>query len=218
MELKNALAVCLVSLFSATLVVLVARSLDNQAASRLEPQLERIANELEMIRSQGGLAVGGQATAETDGVVMYYFHGKVRCPTCRAIESQSHDVLTKKFAGPLQRREIVWEVVDSEADANADLAERFAVQVAVVVLARFEQGEMVDWKRLDQVWALWDDEPAFAAFMQREIQAMLDGSAVAKAADEDMGDEDGVTEDGVTEDGEEEESDLGSLPLPGDGS
>ena len=37
MELKNALAVCLISMFSATLVVLIARALDLQAASRLEP-------------------------------------------------------------------------------------------------------------------------------------------------------------------------------------
>ena len=46
MELKNALAICLISLFSATLVVLIARSLDSAAASRLEPQLAKIAEEL----------------------------------------------------------------------------------------------------------------------------------------------------------------------------
>ena len=51
MELKNALTVCLISLFSATLVVLIARSLDSQAAARLEPQLARIAAELEALRS-----------------------------------------------------------------------------------------------------------------------------------------------------------------------
>ena len=54
MELKNALAVCLISLFSATLVVLIARSLDSQAASRIEPQLARIAEQLEAIRASGG--------------------------------------------------------------------------------------------------------------------------------------------------------------------
>lgn len=56
MELKNALAVCLISLFSATLVVLIARALDVQAASRLEPHLAGILEELQAIRKQGGLA------------------------------------------------------------------------------------------------------------------------------------------------------------------
>ena len=46
MDLKNAVAVCLISLFSATLVVLIARALDSQAASRLEPQLASIVEEL----------------------------------------------------------------------------------------------------------------------------------------------------------------------------
>ena len=56
MELKNAVAVCLISLFSATLVVLIARALDSQAASRLEPQLASIVEELQAIRKQGGIA------------------------------------------------------------------------------------------------------------------------------------------------------------------
>jgi len=42
MELKNAVTVCLISLFSATLVMLIARALDLQAANRLEPQLAKI--------------------------------------------------------------------------------------------------------------------------------------------------------------------------------
>ena len=42
MELKNAVTICLISLFSATLVLLIARALDLQAVARLEPQLTRI--------------------------------------------------------------------------------------------------------------------------------------------------------------------------------
>ena len=95
MELKNAVAVCLISLFSATLVVLIARALDSQAASRLEPQLASIVEELQAIRKQGGIAAspGTAADAETaaDGLVVYYFHSNTRCPTCQSIESQAKD-------------------------------------------------------------------------------------------------------------------------------
>ena len=61
MDMKNACAVCLISLFSATLVVLIARSLDLQSTSRLEPQLARIADQFEiqvpvvvLVRINGG--------------------------------------------------------------------------------------------------------------------------------------------------------------------
>ena len=59
MNLKNAVAVCLISLCSATLVVLIARALDSQAASRLEPQLANIVEELRAM-SQAGRHPGGQ--------------------------------------------------------------------------------------------------------------------------------------------------------------
>ena len=181
MELKNALSICLIALFSATLVLLVARFLDSQAASRLEPQLARIVEELQALREQGSLVSGSgdvRPTKVTDsGLVVYYFHGSVRCATCEAIESQSHETLEKEFALPLERGDIVWKVLDYEVEANADLKKQFEIQVPVVVLAQLKNGEVANWRRLDQVWALWDDKPAFAQFIRGEIQAMLDGAA-----------------------------------------
>ena len=63
MDLKNAVAVCLISLFSATLVLLIARSLYLQAASRIEPKLAQIVEELQALRKQGGLAAAPGAAS-----------------------------------------------------------------------------------------------------------------------------------------------------------
>ena len=108
MELKNAVAVCLISLFSATLVVLIARSLDSQAASRLEPQLASIVEELQALRKQGGIAAspGAAANAETaaDGLVVYYFHSNTRCPTCQSIESQAKETVRNGLRLAVEQR------------------------------------------------------------------------------------------------------------------
>ena len=177
MELKNAVAVCLISMFSATLVVLIARSLDNQAASRLEPQLAQIAEELRAIRTQGGIAAAADnpaaAQALDDGLVVYYFHGEIRCPTCRAIESQSHETVENDFAEQLRSGEMAWRIVNYEKPESADLTKKFDVHMANVVLARMDGGEIKNWKRLDQVWALVGDKPAFAEFVRTEISQML---------------------------------------------
>ena len=118
MELKNAVAVCLISLFSATLVVLIARSLDSQAASRLEPQLASIVEELRALRGQGGIAAapGTPTKAETvsDGLVVYYFHSNIRCPTCRSIESQAQETVQTHFASQLSNGEVIWKIVNYE--------------------------------------------------------------------------------------------------------
>lgn len=182
MDLKNALAVCLISLFSAALVLLIARALDMQAASRLEPQLAKIVEELEALRKQGGIASAPGAAAEGESVdnalVVYYFHGNTRCPTCRAIESQSYETVQADFASQLESGEVVWNVLNYEAPAGADLAKQFDIQVPVVVLARLKGGQVADWKRLDQVWGLVDDKPAFTQYVRDEITQML------KTADE----------------------------------
>lgn len=185
MELKTAGAICLISLFSATLVVLIARSLDLQAASRLEPQLTKIVEELQAIRKSVGVAESPAGAAQSqpmeDGLVVYYFHGNTRCPTCRAIESQTFETVRADFATQLDAGQMAWKPVNYEAVPGEELAEQFGVHMSVVVLARMHRGQIADFKRLDQVWALVGDKPAFAAFIREEIEHML-GTANPPAA------------------------------------
>jgi hypothetical protein len=181
MELKTAISVCLISLFSATLVVLIARSLDLQAAARLEPQLARIVEELEAIRSSGGIATSpGQAANGrllSDGLMVYYFHGNVRCATCEAIESQSHETVQANFASQLESGEMAWDVLNYEEPAGAELAEKFEIHMPVVLLARMKAGQIEDWNRLDAVWGIVGDKPAFSEFIRTEIDQMLNAGS-----------------------------------------
>ncbi|HID77402.1 MAG TPA: hypothetical protein EYP56_15580 [Planctomycetaceae bacterium] len=180
MELKNAVGVCVIALFSATIVLLTARCLDLQTAARLEPQLTRIADELQAIRKQGGIALPATAPTETpapdDALAVFYFHGSIRCPTCRAIESQAHEVVESDFAMLVAGRKLVWKVFNYESPGGEELAKRFDVQMPVVVLARTKGSEIQEWRRLDKVWILVDDKPAFARYIRDEINAMLTAS------------------------------------------
>ena len=181
MELKNAIAVCLITLFSATLVLLTARALDLQAASRLEPQLAKIFEELEAIRKSGGIVPGSGVAAENDpvedAVMVYYLHGNVRCPTCRAIESQAHETVQSAFASQVEAGEVVWKILNYEEPDGMDLGRKFEVQMPVVVLARISGGQIEDWKRLDEVWALVGDQPAYAKYVRDEVTQMLEAAA-----------------------------------------
>jgi len=188
MELKNAISVCLISLFSASLVVLVARSLDLQAASRLEPQLASIVEELRAIRGQGGLPSQAAASALTpaqDTTMVYYFHSSFRCQTCRSIEEQAHSVVLSDFADELAAGTVQWQALNYEQPAGAELAKQFDISMPVVVLARFEAGEIARWKSLDQVWGLVGDKPAYAAFVRNEIKQMLGDAETAASTEDD---------------------------------
>jgi hypothetical protein len=178
MDLKNAVAVCLISLCSATLVVLIARALDSQAASRLEPQLTAIVEELRMLRKQGGVSAVGAAASDveavSDGLLVYYFHSNTRCPTCQSIESQAKETVQIHFASQLGSGQMILKILNYEQPAAKPLALKFDIQMPVVVLAKMKDGQVLDWKRLDKVWALVGDKPAFARYVRGEIEGMLD--------------------------------------------
>ncbi len=177
MELKNAVAVCLISLFSATLVVLIARALTRRRPRGWSRSWPRSSTRLQAIRKQGGIAAspGNASNTETaaDGLVVYYFHGNTRCPTCQSIESQANDTVHNDFASQLSGGEIVWKVLNYEQSANEQLVKKFAILMPVVVLAKMKAGQVADWKRLDKVWAVVGDKPAFAKYVRDEITRML---------------------------------------------
>jgi hypothetical protein len=216
MELKKAVAVCLISMFSATLVLLIARALDLQAANRLEPQLARIVEELEAIRKRGGIPIT-PTTAQTsdtvdDGLIVYYFHSNVRCATCQAIESQSHETVQTAFESELADGQMVWKTINYEEVDGEDLGRQFEVQVPVVVLAQRNSGQLGEWKRLDRVWALVSDKEAFADYVEAEIRKMLASSSTS--ADLQQGRADlpisAVDQDTIPAPGE----DTADLPIP----
>ena len=211
MDLKNALAVCLISLFSATLVVLIARSLDSQAASQLEPQLAQIAEELQAIRKgQGAAGLSGDGTqgvAVENGLVVYYFHGNARCPTCRSIESQSHATVQEEYATQLDSGELVWKVLNYEKPVNAELAKKFGVHMPVVVLAKMKDGKIAAWNCLDDVWALVGDKPAFRDYVRREIAKMLESDTQGE-----------TSPDSNAPTANDLDSESNNIPLPDDSS
>ncbi len=177
MKIKDALSICLISFFSATLVVLIARSLDSQAANRLEPHLLRMADQLESLRAAGGFstvaAENRSPAVADDGLVVHYFYGGTRCVTCEAIESQTEAALQEHFKSQLAAGELAWKTSNYEAPENAELASRFEIIMPVVVVTRYVDGQLQDWKRLDEVWGLVGDKSEFSQLIRDNVERML---------------------------------------------
>jgi len=177
MDIKNALAVCLISFFSATLVVLLARALDLQAAGQVESQLEAIVEELRAIRKQGGIATGESQPTE-DCVMVYYFHGE-KCPDCVSAESQAHEAVRSAFGPELESGEVVWKVLDHRKDK---LAEKLGIANTVVVVARMKDGQVEDPREF-LVLGLVRDKGAIAKRIRDNVNEMLETSNELHAPD-----------------------------------
>jgi len=92
-----------------------------------------------------------------------YFHAPHRCPTCRKIESFSHSALTPE----IESGELAWQVADYTADVNDSLVKQFKVFTATVVLVEVQEGNIVRWKNLEEVWNHTSNQADFTAFINQ---------------------------------------------------
>ncbi len=117
----------------------------------------------------------GRSSQET--LVVWYFHGTMRCPTCQTIEALAHEVVQTDFAQELASGRIVWKTANYEKPMYSALAQKMQVRMPVVVLARMQSDQLLESKTLEEVWGLVQDKSAFRNFLLKEIRQMLGHSS-----------------------------------------
>jgi hypothetical protein len=156
MNTKNVFTICLLLFVAAAITVLTVKSLRSgpQSASA-EPTI-------------------------ANGVIVYYFHGNTRCPTCRNIEAYAHEAVESGFADELKNKQILWQVINYETPGNEHFATDYEVAAPNVVLVMFKHGKQVKWKGLPEVWEHVGDKPVFVNFVQTSLTEFLQEKGASK--------------------------------------
>ena len=116
---------------------------------------------------------GSGISAEGNYVAVYYLHSTFRCETCNTIEAMTEDLLGNEYAAALADGSIRWKEIDFMK--NTEMAEAFEVAASCVVVADIRDGEVHGYQRLDEVWTLIGDPPAFNAYIRTAIDRYLNG-------------------------------------------
>jgi len=125
-------------------------------------------------------AVSSQAPAaarktEQSKTWVYYFHGNMRCATCKKIEALTKKTVEESFAGQLQDGSMELQVVNVDLPENEHFVKDYELAVRSVVVSKMEGGKETTWRRLDKVWQLVHDEAAFAQYLRDEISLLING-------------------------------------------
>lgn len=75
----------------------------------------------------------------TDGVEVLYFYGKQRCPTCKAIEQETKELVSTTFADEVKNGKLVFKTLDIEE--NEALAEKYQITWSSLVLVDYDNGK-----------------------------------------------------------------------------
>lgn len=152
MKPKNLIVAVLLLFVVASVAILVGREMRQPAADKTPAAVEQL---------------------PADALVVYYFHGETRCPTCRNIESYSHEAIQAAFAAELAQEKVLWRVVNYEQPEHRHFAADYEIVAPTVVLVRTADGKVADWRNLSRVWELVGEREAFAEYVQNETRSML---------------------------------------------
>ncbi len=105
-------------------------------------------------------------------LTVYYFHGKTRCETCRAIESAAERVIRERFAEEVEAGTLRYEAVNYDLPVHRHFLQEYDLAFGSVVV----QGVGGDrpWENLADVWTLvHDDKAELEAYLAERIASML---------------------------------------------
>ncbi|MBX3435157.1 MAG: hypothetical protein KF847_17710 [Pirellulales bacterium] len=113
------------------------------------------------------------ATLPDEGLVVAYFHGNVRCPTCQTIERYAREAVESQLAAELADGQVAWRMLNYETASNARFASEYEIVAPTVVLVQRHEGRDGPWRNLGRVWELAGDKPAFIEYVAAEAREFL---------------------------------------------
>ena len=163
------------SVITAILLLFVAASVVHLIVSEFRQQADR-----DTLQPAEPPHSAGDTIANSDGtenkVIAYYFHGAVRCQTCRRIEAYAREALEAAFADELKSGKLVWRVVNVEEPSNKHFIRDYQLTTRSLVISDTRGGKQRAWKTLQRTWELVSNRPAFLEYVQTETRVYLEGN------------------------------------------
>jgi hypothetical protein len=107
-------------------------------------------------------------------VTVYYFHGAYRCPTCRAIESNSKATVENYFPAELKAGKISFVVVDVSLEENKKMAEKYEASGSALWVTRTAGGKETRNDLTDFAFSnIKTDLPKFEEGLKKKIEENL---------------------------------------------
>jgi len=124
-------------------------------------------------KSSESVSIDNPAEAKGHKVIVYYFHGKNRCATCRKIEQLTREAVEEFFSSETNSGLIKLQVVNVDEAENRHFSKDYQLFTKSVVVSDMVNGKEKQWKNLQKIWELVHNEEAFKEYIRNEIKAYL---------------------------------------------
>lgn len=121
-------------------------------------------------------------TPVPEKVLVYYFFGDVRCPTCMKIESYTAATVQQRFATLIEDGALEWKPTNLDRAGNEHYLEDYQLVTKSVILSRRQGDKEIEWKNLERIWELAGKKDQFEDYIAREVQAFVTGATAEEGS------------------------------------
>jgi hypothetical protein len=108
-------------------------------------------------------------------IVVSYFHGDVRCATCKKLEAYSREAVEKSFAAEIGAGRLAFKMVNTDREENAHFVTDYSLVTKSLVVSEEGDGEVLRWTNLDKIWTLVrGDQQAYTDYVVAGVRAYLE--------------------------------------------
>jgi hypothetical protein len=108
-------------------------------------------------------------------IVVSYFHGDVRCATCKKLESYSREAVETSFAAEIAAGRLAFKMVNTDRDENAHFVTDYSLVTKSLVVSEESGGTVLRWTNLDKIWTLVrGDQQAYTDYVVDGVRAYLE--------------------------------------------
>ncbi len=110
-------------------------------------------------------------------IVATYFHGDVRCATCKKLEADAKAAIEQAFSAELADGRLAFKTVNVDRPENAHFNEDYKLVTRSLVLTEEVDGKVVRWTNLEKIWQLVRNETAYREYVVSSVRSYLDEKA-----------------------------------------
>jgi hypothetical protein len=112
--------------------------------------------------------------SEREKVIVYYFHGTYRCPSCTKIEKWSYGAIKDFFPKELKKGRLLWKPVNVEKPENRHFIKEYSLVTKSLIITRVKGDKQTKWENLDKVWRFLGDQEKFFAYVTQKVRSYMD--------------------------------------------
>ncbi len=121
----------------------------------------------------GGMANDQSSDTLSPDIQVFYFHNTYRCMTCLGMEGMTEEMIQDNFSTELETGTITWGSFDIQEPENERFVKEFGLDGIALIMVELENGKMLRWKNLEQIWELAGTPVQFREYVRGELAAYV---------------------------------------------